>query len=32
LRLCTGIENLRGVEFYERNGWTKRAYAYTKKI
>lgn len=32
LRLCTGIENERGVQFYERNGWTKRAFAYTKKI
>lgn len=32
LRLCTGIENERGVNFYERNGWTKRAYAYTKKL
>lgn len=32
LRLCTGIENERGVQFYDRNGWTKRAFAYTKKI
>ncbi|WP_413612748.1 GNAT family N-acetyltransferase [Bdellovibrio sp. HCB-110] len=32
LRLCTGIENVRGVKFYERNGWTKRAFAYTKKL
>lgn len=32
LRLCTGIENDRGVKFYERNGWTKRAFAYTKKL
>lgn len=32
LRLCTGIENERGVNFYERNGWTKRAFAYTKKL
>jgi GNAT superfamily N-acetyltransferase len=32
LRLCTGVENERGVNFYERNGWTKRAFAYTKKI
>ncbi len=32
LRLCTGLENLRGIQFYEKNGWTKRAYAYTKKI
>ena len=32
LRLCTGIENERGVNFYERSGWTKRAFAYTKKM
>ena len=32
LRLCTGIENERGVNFYERNGWTKRAFAYAKKL
>jgi GNAT superfamily N-acetyltransferase len=32
LRLCTGIENDRGVKFYDRNGWTKRAFAYTKKL
>lgn len=32
LRLCTGIENERGIKFYDRNGWTKRAYAYVKKL
>lgn len=32
LRLCTGIENDRGMQFYDRNGWIKRAYAYTKKL
>ena len=32
LRLCTGIENERGIKFYDRNGWLKRAFAYTKKI
>lgn len=32
LRLCTGIENERGARFYDRNGWTKRAFAYTKKL
>lgn len=32
LRLCTGIENERGMKFYDRQGWTKRAFAYTKKI
>ncbi|MBX9768781.1 MAG: GNAT family N-acetyltransferase [Bdellovibrionales bacterium] len=32
LRLCTGVENTRGIEFYERNGWVRRAYAYTKKL
>ena len=32
LRLCTGVENSRGMKFYESNAWVKRAYAYTKKI
>lgn len=32
LRLCTGIENERGMQFYEKNDWKKRAYAYTKKL
>lgn len=32
LRLCTGIENESGTRFYERNGWIKRAFAYTKKL
>ncbi len=32
LRLCTGVENERGVSFYERNGWVKRAFAFTKKL
>jgi GNAT superfamily N-acetyltransferase len=32
LRLCTGIDNERGIKFYDRNGWTKRAYAYSKKL
>lgn len=32
LRLCTGIENERGAQFYEKNNWAKRAYAYTKKL
>jgi GNAT superfamily N-acetyltransferase len=32
LRLCTGIENERGIKFYDRNGWTKRAYAFSKKL
>ncbi len=32
LRLCTGLENSRGIQFYERNGWTKRSFAYVKKI
>lgn len=31
LRLCTGLENERGVQFYQKNGWTQRAYAFTKK-
>ena len=32
LRLCTGIENERGVKFYEKNNWVKRAFAYAKKL
>ncbi len=32
LRLCTGIENKRGMKFYELNGWTKRSFAYVKKL
>jgi GNAT superfamily N-acetyltransferase len=32
LRLCTGIENDRGAKFYEKNGWAKRAFAFTKKL
>ncbi len=32
LRLCTGIENDRGMAFYEREGWVKRAFAYSKKL
>ncbi len=32
LRLCTGLDNNRGMKFYERNGWIQRAIAYTKKL
>lgn len=32
LRLCTGVENERGKQFYEREGWTLRAVAYTKAV
>ena len=32
MRLCTGIENDRGVSFYEKNGWTRRAYAFTRAL
>ncbi len=32
LRLCAVIENERGVQFYEKNGWLKRAFAFTKKL
>jgi ribosomal protein S18 acetylase RimI-like enzyme len=31
LRLCTGIENEAAIRFYERNGWRKKAYAFTKR-
>ncbi len=32
LRLCTGIDNNRGIKFYEDNDWTKKAFAFTKKM
>ena len=32
LRLCTGVENEKGMKFYEREGWRKRAVAYSKKL
>lgn len=31
LRLCTGIDNKRGIQFYEKNNWNPRAMAYKKK-
>lgn len=31
LRLCAALENELGIKFYERNGWTKRSFAFTKK-
>lgn len=32
LRLCAVIENERAIQFYDRLGWTKRSYAFTKKL
>lgn len=32
LRLCTGTENEKGMKFYEREGWTKRSFAYVKRL
>ncbi len=32
LRLCTGIDNLLGKKFYEREGWSAKAIAFKKKI
>jgi ribosomal protein S18 acetylase RimI-like enzyme len=32
LRLCTGLDNEEGKRFYNREGWTERAYAFVKKI
>lgn len=32
LRLCTGLDNSGGIKFYEKHGWSKRSFAYTKKI
>lgn len=31
LRLCAGLENTRGIAFYEKNGWKQRALAFVKK-
>jgi GNAT superfamily N-acetyltransferase len=31
LRLCTGVDNLPGRRFYEREGWAPRALAFKKK-
>ncbi len=32
LRLCAALENERGIRFYEREGWTRRSYAFVKKV
>lgn len=32
LRLCTGLDNFRGIKFYEKHGWTRRAYAYVNEL
>jgi ribosomal protein S18 acetylase RimI-like enzyme len=32
LRLCAVLENHRGISFYEQNGWSKRAYAFTRSV
>lgn len=32
LRLCTGGENLRGIQFYENEQWIQRALVFKKKI
>lgn len=32
LRLCAVIENERAIKFYDRLGWKKRSFAYTKKL
>lgn len=31
LRLCTGNENHRGIQFYEKEKWTQRALVFKKK-
>lgn len=28
IRLCTGIENIRGMAFYDQQGWSKKAVVY----
>ena len=32
LRLCTGTENHRGIQFYEKQKWLQRALVFKKKI
>lgn len=32
LRLCTGLDNERGMKLYENNGWVQKALAYTKNL
>ena len=32
LRLCAALENIRGIKFYEKNGWKARTFAFTKKL
>lgn len=32
LRLCTGTDNHRGKQFYEKNCWSPRAVVYKKKV
>ena len=32
LRLCTGVNNDQGKNFYERNGWQAKAIAYKKMV
>lgn len=32
MRLCAVLENEKGIRFYERNNWAKRAYAFSKKV
>ncbi len=32
MRLCTGIENSKGMKFYQTQGWALRAHAYKKKL
>ncbi len=32
LRLCAVLQNERGIKFYEKNAWTKSAFAFVKKL
>ncbi len=32
LRLCTGVDNVAGKKFYEREGWVARAVAFKKQV
>lgn len=32
MRLCTGVDNIRAMSFYEKNQWNQRAVVYKKKV
>lgn len=32
LRICTGVENKRGMSFYQKNNWEQKAVVFKKKL